>query len=649
MSIRLSHRLIFKRSLPLTCYILFVLLLTFYIYEKPRPLGKFQHIGWQAFDTITPGVPAPSEPHDPSRPTNTSSVDWWDVVNDDSNVPPTSLPLDIWNPLLPHHTGLTEIAVKPCLLHPSLVPYCHPRTTLEDDALKGKWVRVERDLNSRTGRWYLHLWYRRSRRLDVPLITSLLILADDEIELIPEPKSAWHKVPGSLVDGVHPSQMDIYLWYKLRPPLQDASDDEEIQEAITELDILYGDGPPMFGFEKLSRQIFVGHGPRTSSVSVVFRRGVKRTPRGKPPHFNRDGTYKIMQIADLHYSVSEGVCRDTNMSPPCKKGDVTTDTLLSRALDIEKPDLVVFTGDQLNGQGTSWDSKSVLAKFAKTVIDKGINWAAVFGNHDDQTDLNRIEEMKILEALPFSLSKAGPREVDGVGNYVLKVRSPDPSKTHLLTLYFIDSGAYASRGWSFWKPPEYDWIKPVCSHRIDPIERPFTPDGGKDLGHIWNVALESRQNQSSKTLAKPNAMVFFHIPLPEAYYPADEDTKKPSRFNVGEELDGPGSPKHNSGFFEAGILRVTESEAGGREIKVIGNGHCHITDRCRRISGVWMCFGGGGSYSGYGRIGFDRRFRIYNVSDFGETIQTYKWTESGHVIDQQILTGRGAPPPFGRT
>jgi len=142
-------------------------------------------------------------------------------------------------------------------------------------------------------------------------------------------------------------------------------------------------------------------------------------------------------------------------------------------------------------------------------------------------------------------------------------------------------------------------------------------------------------------------MVFFHIPLPEAYESADEDTEDPSRFDVGEQLQGSGSPKHNSGFFEGAILRAPESDAGGHEVKVIGNGHCHVTDRCRRISGVWMCFGGGGSYSGYGKVGFDRRFRIYDVSDFGETIQTYKWTEQGQIIDQQTLTGRGAPPPFG--
>jgi hypothetical protein len=147
---------------------------------------------------------------------------------------------------------VTELSIRPCLIFPALVSYCDPRTSPEDDALKGRWVRVERDLNEKTGRWYLNIWYRRSRRLDVPLITSLLILADDEMDLIPEPKESWHKSPGSLVDGVS-SEKDLFLWYKLRPPLQDETEDQELEEIITEIDGWY------FGI----------HIERTSGSSVV--------------------------------------------------------------------------------------------------------------------------------------------------------------------------------------------------------------------------------------------------------------------------------------------------------------------------------------------------------------------------------------------
>ena len=52
------------------------------------------------------------------------------------------------------------------------------------------------------------------------------------------------------------------------------------------------------------------------------------------------------------------------------------------------------------------------------------------------------------------------------------------------------------------------------------------------------------------------------------------------------------------------------------------------------------------SYSGYGKIGFDRRFRIFDISDYGETIRTYKRTEHDEIIDRMNLVGDGAPAPW---
>jgi metallophosphoesterase superfamily enzyme len=110
---------------------------------------------------------------------------------------------------------------------------------------------------------------------------------------------------------------------------------------------------------------------------------------------------------------------------PCDQSDNVTSSLVGRVLDAEKPSLVIFTGDQLNGQGTSWDPKSVLAKFATALTDRGIPWAAVFGNHDDESGVSKEDQMKLMRALPYSLVEPGPSDVHGVGNYVLKVRSAD--------------------------------------------------------------------------------------------------------------------------------------------------------------------------------------------------------------------------------
>jgi hypothetical protein len=185
---------------------------------------------------------------------------------------------------------------------------------------------------------------------------------------------------------------------------------------------------------------------------------------------------------------------------------------------------------------------------------------------------------------------------------------------------------------------------PVFSGSIKPIERPFTPDTGKDLGNIWK-----RQSQvtPARRLAKPNALMFFHIPLyaflhspslsvvfmprclfscrQESYSPADVDPDTNARLDKGlHGSEAPGAASKSDGFFAKGLLKAMESEhvAGGNatEVKVVANGHCHLTENCRRVKGVWLCFGGGGyvissvllyeviddvgrSYSGYGRVG----------------------------------------------
>jgi DNA repair exonuclease SbcCD nuclease subunit len=77
---------------------------------------------------------------------------------------------------------------------------------------------------------------------------------------------------------------------------------------------------------------------------------------------------------------------------------------------------VVFSGDQLNGQKTSYDARSVTAKFTKPVIDREIPWCAIFGNHDSEIAEDREEQMRALQSLPYSLAQSGPKEVDGFGN-----------------------------------------------------------------------------------------------------------------------------------------------------------------------------------------------------------------------------------------
>ena len=51
---------------------------------------------------------------------------------------------------------VTEIGIEKCYIDPGFVPgMCDPSTVTQDDAIKGKWVRVAPDLNRETSMTYL--------------------------------------------------------------------------------------------------------------------------------------------------------------------------------------------------------------------------------------------------------------------------------------------------------------------------------------------------------------------------------------------------------------------------------------------------------------------------------------------------------------
>lgn len=185
---------------------------------------------------------------------------------------------------------VSEIAITRCMVNPSISgEMCAPASTSEKDAIKGKWVRVERNLNMQSGMWYLvswvssftsrtlltyhqNVWYRRTRRQDIPLVNSLLLLPEGTS---PSPASdQWHKVDLSIRDGV-PRVPKLYLWYHIGKTLREMTADDRQVEVITELDVLFGEDVPWYGFEKLDPPITPEQEGRMDEVWLTYRRGVK--------------------------------------------------------------------------------------------------------------------------------------------------------------------------------------------------------------------------------------------------------------------------------------------------------------------------------------------------------------------------------------
>lgn len=95
-------------------------------------------------------------------------------------------------------------------------------------------------------------------------------------------------------------------------------------------------------------------------------------------------------------------------------------------------------------------------------ISSGIPWAAVLGNHDQESTLSREGVMKYIVGMKNTLSKFNPPNVgviDGFGNYNLEVNGHVGSNLvnkSILNLYFLDSGDYSTVP----DIPGYGWIKP---------------------------------------------------------------------------------------------------------------------------------------------------------------------------------------------
>lgn len=119
---------------------------------------------------------------------------------------------------------------------------------------------------------FQNIYYRRTRRLDIPLITDLQLLPPGEV---PTPLTdPWVKVEHSIRDGIMRAE-PLFLWYKTGKTMQQMSAEEK-NSIITEIDVLFGEDRAWYGFEKLEPPVTPEKEDRIASVHVTYRKGVKR-------------------------------------------------------------------------------------------------------------------------------------------------------------------------------------------------------------------------------------------------------------------------------------------------------------------------------------------------------------------------------------
>lgn len=298
----------------------------------------------------------------------------------------------------------------------------------------------------------------------------------------------------------------------------------------------------------------------------------------------KNENFKIMQIAD----VQEGA----KVSPD-------TIELIRKAIDLEKPDLVVYSGDQIwkksSFKGNKQTVERVLREITQPVVDNGIPFTICFGNHDRQVGISNKEQFEIYKKIDGFIGENTPG-IDGCANHYIEINKN--GRTEFL-LYLIDSHTSLKVGYDNVHQNQIDWYKSI------------------------------RDEYEKKNGRVVPSIVIQHIPVPEVTELLTEvkkGTKKAvqgfrnhagkwyilNKSKVNESgfmKESPADPMENSGEFSA----MTEKG----DVLGIYFGHDHNNSFNGKVHGIDLGYTQGAGFHVYGP-GLDRGVRIINLKTNGE-------------------------------
>lgn len=304
-----------------------------------------------------------------------------------------------------------------------------------------------------------------------------------------------------------------------------------------------------------------------------------------------NGKFRIMQIADV---------QDTQ-----KTSDATV-RFIREALNIAKPDLVVFTGDQIKGYGFylfGGDAKkkvtSCINSFLAPLAETGIPFTFVFGNHDDQAfSISKKEQYKIYKTYKNCVAYNADDNIEGYCNHNLEIKGDD-GKTKL-NVYLMDSLTATLDG--------------TCDHiHENQLE--------------WYKATRDKLKEENGGYVP--SIVFQHIPVPEIYELLIEVPKgtkgaaqgfrkfagkyfamNPERIAVDERFfcgETPSVPEENGGQFDV------MNEKG--DVFAMFFGHDHNNSFVGEYKGMKMGYAQGCGFNVYGPA----KKRGVRIFDFDES------------------------------
>ncbi|KAL3693575.1 hypothetical protein R1sor_007226 [Riccia sorocarpa] len=306
-----------------------------------------------------------------------------------------------------------------------------------------------------------------------------------------------------------------------------------------------------------------------------------------PLHLNKprltvrgsDKTFKIAIMADLHYGENAW----TSWGP---EQDVKSSHVQDFILDTEKPDMVIYLGDQVTANNiVAANSSKYWIQSMYPASARSIPHVSVYGNHDDAFTVyeeswfgpcgipglpaldvgyyhstTREELTKDEMVMPTSLSRPGPEALwPSMSNFVLTVGSARTPGAVAALLYFLDSG-----GGSY---PEIISASQAA----------------------WFKATASEINPTGSI----PELVFFHIPTKMHGKVGTQPKSAVQHPCVGSINEEEVAPQVQ----EKGMMDVLTKR---KSVKATFSGHNHGLDWCCPHQHLWLCFARHTGYGGYG-------------------------------------------------
>jgi len=319
--------------------------------------------------------------------------------------------------------------------------------------------------------------------------------------------------------------------------------------------------------------------------------------------FNANGKFTILQVADPQ----------DNQNPRKAMLD-----MLNAAYDRVKPDLVVFTGDNVLGQlgeNKSYDEKYKLLETAlraiiKPLEDRGIPFVVTFGNHDDQCGISKAEQIKIYRQYPNCMGFNDTDPSIGRSTFNMPIMSSDGQKISY-NLWLMESAGNDESGtyFEYVSTAALNWYKA----KSDELK---AQNGGKPV----------------------MSLMFQHIPIPETYELLTEVNKgtagaveKDGKYYILNPAKATGSLCEGPCVTQANFGELDTIAAQG-DVQGIVFGHDHVNSFIGKLRGIDIIQTPGASFRSYGNN--NRGVRVFVINENTEKYET-------HTLSFYDLMGTG--------